>query len=83
MITTKDGRSISGMVSRKDDQSIEIAMAGGAISRIQVSEIKERTVLEQSMMPAGLFDAIPEDDVAALVAYLASPVQVEKMESAE
>ncbi|MBN12230.1 MAG: cytochrome C [Opitutaceae bacterium] len=83
VITTKDGRSISGMVSRKDDQSIEIAMAGGAISRIQVSEIKERTVLEQSMMPAGLFDAIPEDDVAALVAYLASPVQVEKMESAE
>jgi hypothetical protein len=35
------------------------------------------------MMPEGLFDAIPEDDVAALVAYLASPVQVEEKEYPE
>lgn len=78
VITAKDGRSISGMVKSEDANSLTIAMAGGAEVTLRKDEIEKRQVLEQSMMPPGLFDAIPEDDVAALVAYLASPTQVEK-----
>ncbi len=80
VITTKDGRAFSGMVTSENDERIEIALVGGAKVTVASSNIKERTILAQSMMPEGLFDAIPEDDVAALVAYLASPVQVEKKE---
>ena len=80
VITAKDGRSISGMVKSEDDNSLTVAMAGGAEVTLRKDEIESRQVLEQSMMPPGLFDAIPEDDVAALVAYLASPTQVERSE---
>ena len=53
-------------------------MAGGTKSIVRTADIEERKILSQSMMPTGLFDAIPEDDVAALVAYLASPTQVDE-----
>ena len=53
-------------------------MVGGSEVVLRKDEIVKRQILEQSMMPAGLFDAIPETDVAALVAYLASASQVEK-----
>ena len=78
VITTKDGRTISGMVRKENDTSLTVAMAGGSEVILRKEEIANRQVLEQSMMPTGLFDAIPETDVAALVAYLASPAQVEK-----
>lgn len=76
--STKDGRAISGMVRSEDDNSYTIVMPGGSETILRKDEVKNREILDQSMMPAGLFDAIPEDDVAALVAYLASPTQVEK-----
>lgn len=78
VIATKDGRSLSGMVRSEDDRRVTLAMAGGAEVSLNKDEIESRRILEQSMMPEGLFDAIPEDDVAALVAYLASPNQVDK-----
>lgn len=80
VVSTKDGRAYSGMVLSENDERIEIAQAGGAKVLVKKANIKDRSVLAQSMMPEGLFDAIPEDDVAALVAYLASPNQVEKKE---
>jgi len=83
VITTKDGRAFSGMVTSENDEQIRIAQAGGATVTVSQDEVKERQILKQSMMPEGLFEAIPEDDVAALVAYLASPVQVEKKEAAK
>ncbi len=83
VITTKDGRAFSGMVTSENTEQIQIAQAGGATVTLSANEIKERQILKQSMMPEGLFDAIPEDDVAALVAYLASPVQVEEKEHPE
>jgi len=78
IFTTKDGRTISGMVRGEDDNRYIIALAGGSETILRKEEVESRQVLDQSMMPSGLFDAIPEGDVAALVAYLASPTQVEK-----
>ena len=78
VITTKDGRVFSGMVTKEDGSRLEVSMAGGTKSIVRTADIEERKILSQSMMPTGLFDAIPEDDVAALVAYLASPTQVDE-----
>jgi len=78
VITTKDGRVFSGMVTNEDGARLEISMAGGMNTVVSLGDVEERKVLAQSMMPTGLFDAIPEDDVAALVAYLASPSQVDE-----
>ena len=78
VITTKDGRVFSGMVTNEDGSRLEVSMAGGTKTVVRVADIEERKILSQSMMPTGLFDAIPEDDVAALVAYLASPSQVDE-----
>ncbi len=83
LITADDGRSYSGMVTAEDDSGLTLALPGGVEVSLNHSEVASRSVLEQSMMPTGLFDAIPEDDVAALVAYLASPQQVEKWQPDE
>ena len=78
VITTRDGRVFSGMVTNEDGSRLEVSMAGGTKTVVRTADIEERKILSQSMMPTGLFDAIPEDDVAALVAYLASPSQVDE-----
>ncbi|MBT3483229.1 MAG: c-type cytochrome, partial [Opitutales bacterium] len=78
VFTTKDGRTVSGMARKENDANVTVAMVGGSEVVLRKDEIVKRQILEQSMMPAGLFDAIPETDVAALVAYLASASQVEK-----
>ena len=78
VITTKDGRVFSGMVTNEDGSRLEVSMAGGTKTVVRTADIEGRKILGQSMMPTGLFDAIPEDDVAALVAYLASPSQVDE-----
>src|SRR5690606_13731755 len=43
---------------------------------VKLAEVAKREELPQSLMPAGLFDALPVDQVADLVKYLASPSQV-------
>ena len=72
----KDGSTVSGMVRGESPGSIKVAMPGGSITEIKTAEIKERQEIAQSLMPAGLFEALPLEQVADLVKYLASPAQV-------
>jgi putative heme-binding domain-containing protein len=71
----KDGSTVSGMVRGESPGSIKVAMPGGSITEIKTAEIKERQEIAQSLMPAGLFEALPLEQVADLVKYLASPAQ--------
>ncbi len=71
-----DGSTLSGMIRKETPEHYTIAMPGGAELDVRKSEVTERTELPQSLMPAGLFDALPLDQVADLVKYLASPRQV-------
>jgi len=72
----KDGRVISGMVKSESPEFISVAMPGGTIMDFSPDDVKERTQLNQSLMPAGLFNALPIDQVSDLIAYLASTAQV-------
>jgi len=72
----KDGSTVSGMIREQTPEFIKVGMAGGANTDVKVVDIAEREELAQSLMPAGLFEALPLDQVADLVKYLASPNQV-------
>lgn len=76
VLALKDGSSLSGMVRRETDQVIELAMPGGTITEVKKREVDKREELAQSLMPAGLFEALPMGKVADLVKYLGSPSQV-------
>jgi len=74
--TLKDGSVVSGMVKNRTKDVITVGMAGGSTTDVKVAEIAKHEELAQSLMPAGLFEALPLEQVADLVKYLGSPVQV-------
>ncbi|MEM9018575.1 MAG: c-type cytochrome, partial [Verrucomicrobiota bacterium] len=76
IFTMKDGSTLSGMIASETPEFVKLSMPGGTETDVKKSEIANRQEMEQSLMPAGLFDALPIDQVAALVKYLASPSQV-------
>jgi putative heme-binding domain-containing protein len=76
-----DGRVASGVVKEESPVAYRIAMPGGLEQTIKTSEVKKRTVAKVSTMPEGLFDALPQEQLQQLVAYLqtnASPPKAEK-----
>ena len=74
-IETKDERSITGIVTKQDDNAITVITANETLI-IPRNELKSMTQTELSMMPEGLLQAIMEDEVRDLLAYLRSPAQV-------
>ncbi len=74
-IETKDDRSITGMITRQDDNALTVVTANDTLI-IPRNELKSVTQTELSMMPEGLLQAISQDEVRDLLAYLRSPVQV-------
>lgn len=76
ILTMKDGATLSGMVKADTPEFIKLFMPGGTTTDVRKSEIANRQELAQSLMPAGLFEALPLEQVADLVKYLASPTQV-------
>jgi putative membrane-bound dehydrogenase-like protein len=76
IFTMKDGAVVSGMVKSDTPEFITLSMPGGTTTDVKKADIANRQELAQSLMPAGLFDALPLEQVADLVKYLASPTQV-------
>jgi putative heme-binding domain-containing protein len=74
-IETKDDRSITGVVAKQDDNAITVVTANETLV-IPKNELKSVAQTELSMMPEGLLQAITEDEVRDLLAYLRSPAQV-------
>src|SRR5206468_4295375 len=74
-LETKDERVITGIVTRHDDNAVTIVVPGEEII-VPRNEIKSLTQGEVSMMPEGLIQAMTDDEVRDLVAYLKSPSQV-------
>ncbi|MDG1891336.1 MAG: PmoA family protein [Verrucomicrobiota bacterium] len=69
MITTRDGRSYAGNVASETDRQLTLRVVGET-PVIQKSNIQSREVAPVSMMPEGLFNAMRDQDVLNLVAYL-------------
>ncbi len=74
-IETKDGRVVLGIIKREDDKSLTIVMPNEDLV-LPKNEIKERTLRTMSMMPEGLLDSLPEQDIRDLAAYLRGKAQV-------
>ena len=70
-----DGRTITGIVRKETPQAVTIRTVNEEIT-VPVADLDARKPTALSVMPDGLFDALKEDEVRDLVAYLASPRQV-------
>ena len=74
-VETKDDRSITGIVRKQDDNAMTIVTTNETLI-LPRNEVNSMTQTELSLMPEGLLQALSEDDVRDLLAYLRSPAQV-------
>jgi len=72
----KDGSTLSGVVREETPGGIKLVMPGGSSNVVELGSIASREEIPQSLMPPGLFEALPLETVADLVSYLSSPSQV-------
>ncbi len=71
-IETRDERSLSGFVVRQDDRVVVLRGLDGQDLVVQRSEIAELRAAGMSLMPEGLLDALDEQQLRDLFAYLRS-----------
>ncbi len=69
IIRTNDGDVISGMPAGETADTLTIQTLTEAIE-IRKAAMNTRQVLDQSMMPPGILDALPEKEVIELLKYL-------------
>ncbi|MSR56958.1 MAG: DUF1080 domain-containing protein [Planctomycetaceae bacterium] len=74
VIVTTEGRVITGLVREETKNAVTIVTANETLI-IPRDEIDEMVKGDKSMMPDDLLKPLKEDEVRALVAYLASPRQ--------
>lgn len=76
IISTQQGRVVSGVVVHEDDEIVQLVAnplaASGKPKEVAKSEIDERVDSSISIMPPGLLNALNEEDILDLLAYLES-----------
>jgi putative heme-binding domain-containing protein len=72
VVTTRDGRTLSGRVVAENDRQLTLSVVGQEAVAVAKSDIQSREVTPVSLMPPGLFDALTDREVLDLVAYLRS-----------
>ena len=72
MLHLKDGTSLGGFVTAESAKQLTLRDISGGVTEVQVDSIASREEQEQSMMPAGLSNALSLQDFASLVGFLAS-----------
>jgi putative heme-binding domain-containing protein len=75
IVTTRDGRTLSGTVAAEDNQQLTLRLVGQD-SIVTKSEILSREKSPISMMPEGLLKTLKADEVRDLIAYLRTTAQV-------
>ncbi|MBM3877792.1 MAG: DUF1080 domain-containing protein [Verrucomicrobia bacterium] len=81
-IETKDDRSISGIVTRQDGQSVTVVTPNETLT-LPRADIRTLATSELSMMPDGLLANMTDDEVRDLAAYLRGKSQVPLLASAD
>ena len=69
-VNTKDGQTLSGIITQDDAASMTIKMMGGAQLNIPRSNIKGSSSTSQSLMPAGLETGMTPQDMADLLDFI-------------
>jgi len=75
IVTTRNGRTLSGMVAAEDNQQLTLRLAGQDIV-VAKAEIQSREKSPVSMMPEGLLKTLKDGEVCDLIAYLRTTAQV-------
>jgi putative heme-binding domain-containing protein len=75
--TLADGRVLTGIVRKETPRAVTVRTVNEELT-VPVADIESRKQTPLSVMPDGLFDALKDDEVRDVVAYLASPNQVPK-----
>ncbi|MEO8494997.1 MAG: PVC-type heme-binding CxxCH protein [Planctomycetota bacterium] len=75
ILATTDGRVVSGLIQKETDSAVTLRTINDTIV-VPKSDIEERQLSEQSLMPERLLDALKSEELRDLVAYLGSPTQV-------
>lgn len=70
VVTTRDGRNVSGMVGSETDSQLILRQVAGGNVTIDKPDIQSRERLKVSMMPEGLLSTLKDDEVVALIRYL-------------
>jgi putative membrane-bound dehydrogenase-like protein len=68
-IETTDGNTMMGIVGSESTQELVLKLPGGTIQKVEKSKIKQKTKLDNSMMPA-FGESLSEQELIDLVAYL-------------
>jgi putative heme-binding domain-containing protein len=72
LVTTKDGRAVTGFLVDKDNQVVVLRGADGQTITVRQEQIEEMLRQRKSLMPEGLLDSMSEQQVRDLFAYLRS-----------
>jgi putative heme-binding domain-containing protein len=72
LVTTKDGRSLSGFLADKDARVVVLRGLDGENNVVARADITEMKTSGMSLMPEGLLDALNQQQVRDLFAYLRS-----------
>ncbi|NIJ55704.1 PVC-type heme-binding CxxCH protein [Dyadobacter arcticus] len=71
-VTFKDGSTVTGIVASKTETDLILKLPGGTTQEYKMSKVKSMKQLKDSMMPAGLQDAMSTEELVSLVDYLSS-----------
>jgi putative membrane-bound dehydrogenase-like protein len=70
LVNTKDGQTLSGIITQDEAASMTIKMMGGAQLNIPRSNIKGSSSSSQSLMPEGLETGMTTQDMADLLDFI-------------
>ena len=72
LVTTKDGRTLSGFLADKDQRVVVLRGIDGMSITLPQEQIQEMKAAGLSLMPEGLLDSLSEQQIRDLFAYLRS-----------
>ena len=70
MITAKGNKTYMGFVTGESANELVLRDIAGQVTRLKTSDIIKREEMENSMMPAGLADALSYEEFASLITFL-------------
>jgi putative heme-binding domain-containing protein len=80
LITLKDGRVMSGVITASDDKTMTLQTLTDEIS-IEKKSVIKNIRMKDSIMPSGLLSALSAEQIRDLITYLMHPQQVAFPES--
>jgi putative membrane-bound dehydrogenase-like protein len=72
IVATKDGRSLTGVITRRTGDTLVLRDSSGAELRLRKDQVEEMTRSTTSLMPEGLDKAMSREEFRDLLAFLQS-----------